>query len=53
MKKFVLMVIMLGFVLVAACGTNRLIVKQCKELSTTEKECMTFEVEGESDLLSF
>ena len=53
MKKRMLVLIVLSFALVACVGANRLTVKQCKEITSTEKECMTFEVEGKSDLLSF
>lgn len=50
MKKIILTLIALVFIL-SACSTGTFLVKQCKELTDTETECFTFEVEGDADII--
>ena len=51
--KNIILLIVLGFALTvwACAGPTRLRISQCKEVTSTEKECMTFEVDGEASIL--
>ncbi len=51
-RKFILVLIVFAFIL-TACGATKFSIKQCKKVGDTEIECMTTEIEGESDILPF
>ena len=55
MKKLMLAVILFGFIfLVGACaGPQRISIKQCKEATATESECMSIEITGDISILPF
>ncbi|KKN36239.1 hypothetical protein LCGC14_0775690 [marine sediment metagenome] len=52
MKRLILILIVLGFVLVTACsGPQRIKLSSCLENEGVKTDCRTFEIEGEIDII--
>ncbi|KKN12031.1 hypothetical protein LCGC14_1020510 [marine sediment metagenome] len=52
MKRLILALIVLAFVLTACSGTKLSIKQGCKQITSTEVECTTI-ISGDSDILPF